>query len=214
MLLKKLHEPIYQKRINVLSNLITRHLRPKDKILDIGSGSGALGKAILEHPGCPPEVKLLGLEKFRRGNEDIETIEFDGHIIPVGNEDYEITILADVVHHEENPERLVKEAVRVTRRCLIVKDHTPRGFLGYSRTCILDWAANNPYGVKCLYRYLSIDEWRENFRKLNLTIVEELTTIDLYPFFFNYIFGKKLQYFAVLFKQSDPKGRGFGEGYA
>ena len=42
-LVRLIHEPIYKKRIDVLSTLIVQQLRARDKILDIGCGSGMLG---------------------------------------------------------------------------------------------------------------------------------------------------------------------------
>ena len=198
MLLKTLYRPVYKKRIEVLSKMIVSHLKPEDQVLDIGSGSGHLGRAILNNFACPEGVFVQGCEKNRRGREAISTFEYDGYSIQVPDAKYDVTILADVVHHEADPDRLLKEVLRVTRRILIIKDHIPTGLLGYSRICFMDWAANKPFGVKCLYRYFTVEQWHQKYQKFKLKIIREETSIDLYPPIYNQIFGRKLQYFAVV----------------
>jgi len=196
-----LHKPIYEKRIGILSSMISSHLKEGDRILDIGSGFGALGKRIEEtSKKSGIEVKVQGLEKHARGGELIETLSFDGYNIPSEDSSYDVVILADVVHHEEDYMRLLKEAARVTRRFLIIKDHTANGFLGHQRVSFMDWAANSPYGVKCLYRYFSASEWADIYEKLGLEIEKEITSIRLYQEPFNFIFGNRLQYLAILSK--------------
>jgi len=195
-----LHQPVYAKRLEVLSGMIASHLREGDGVLDVGCGSGQLGRAILDHPSRPSKLTVEGCEKFRRGDELIPTLQIDGHSIPAADGEFDVTILADVVHHEEKPDLLLKEVVRVTRRFVILKDHVPEGFLAFQRICFIDWAANSPYGVKCLYRYPSAAEWRRKFTSLGLEVVEEITSIDLYPPVLNVLFGKRLQYFSVLEK--------------
>jgi len=201
MPLAALHKPIYQHRISVLSELIVDVLDNHDKLLDIGSGYGELGNKVLE--GCSKSVLVEGIEKFPRGGEKIKTHSFDGYEMPFEDGAYDVVMMADVVHHEEDYMRLLKEAVRVAKRTVIIKDHVPTGFLGYQRICFMDWAANNPYGVKCLYRYFSTAEWNEIYQKLDLEVREELTSIKLYQEPFNFIFGNSLEYFCVLNKNSD-----------
>ena len=97
--------------------------------------------------------------------------------------------------------QLLKEAVRVTKKYLVIKDNTTRGLLGYRRICFMDWAANNPYGVKCLYRYFTAEEWREIYESLGVSVKVELESIRLYPEPFNLVFGNSLQYLAVLSRE-------------
>lgn len=203
-LLKYLHAPIYARRLEVLSDLIVRDLVAGDRVLDIGCGSGLLGARVRDHAGCPDRVVVTGCEKHPRGGEPIPIIASDGYTIPVPDAAFDVSILADVVHHEPEPERLVREVVRVTKRLLIVKDHTPRGILGYARTCFMDWAANSPYGVPCLYRYMSQDEWQGVYARHGLSIRTELSSMTLYPWLPNLVFGGRLQYYAVLEKAPAP----------
>ncbi len=159
-----------------------------------------LGHRILNHGACPAEVKVEGVEKFRRGDEPIEVAAYDGDLMPFDDGAFDVVILADVLHHEEDELHLLRDAIRVARRTVIIKDHKPDGFFAHKRICFLDWAANNPYGVKCLFRYHTRKEWEGIYEQVGLKVVAEEETIDLYPPFFNEVFGKRLQYFAVLGK--------------
>lgn len=199
MPLALLHKPIYARRISVLSKIISEYVSSGDRVLDIGSGFGALAEKIREEASVAgKEIDIQGIEKHPRGNEKVETLSFDGYEIPCEDRTYDVTILADVVHHEEDYMRLLKEAVRVTKKYLVIKDHTANGVLGHQRICFMDWAANNPYGVKCLYRYFSAKEWGEIYEALGVSVEHELESIRLYPEPFNMIFGNSLQYLAVL----------------
>jgi len=203
-LMKKLHGPVYRARLRELVRGIHPHLRTGDSVLDVGCGYGALGRALRDDPQCPADVSITGLERVKRGDEAIEVREYDGVTIPYEDNTFDVVILADVLHHEENPDRLIAECRRVCARLLIIKDHKIDGPLAQPRIAFMDWAANNPYGVPCLYRYHTHEQWKRLHQRHQLTVVEERTAMNLYPPGYNLIFGRRLQYLAVLAKATEP----------
>ena len=74
----------------------------------------------------------------------------------------------------------------------------PRGLLAQARISLIDWAANAPYGVPCLYRYNTPREWAESHRRHGLSVETELSRMRLYPPGVNIVFGGALQYMVVL----------------
>lgn len=197
-LMKAMHGPVYRRRLEVLTALIVDRLKDDDRVLDVGCGGGALGAAIRAHPQCPRGVEVEGLERVARGNEPIRVIPYDGRTMPIADRSFDVVILADVLHHEADPEHLLAEVRRVCRGHLFFKDHQILGPLAHRRICLIDWAANAPYGVPCLYRYHRPDEWHDRWRRARFTIEHEWRALDLYPPLFNLLFGRRLQYAAWL----------------
>lgn len=193
-----MHRPVYRRRLATLVEHILPHLREGDRVLDVGCGHGALGRALLDDQRCPRGVVVRGLERARRGNELIEVDAYDGGAIPHADASFDVVILADVLHHERDPHTLLAQCRRVSRRLIIVKDHRLGAPAAWPRVALMDWAANAPHGVPCLYRYNTLREWRAWHARHDLRMEHEVVSLRLYPPGYNALFGGRLQYMAVL----------------
>ena len=207
-LLRRFHQPIYGSRLKVLVRLIAPQLREADRVLDVGCGAGALGRRVMDSPMCPRGVEVMGLEACRRGEELIPVQQYDGRRIPFPTATFDVVILADVLHHASDPHLLIDECVRVMRRALIVKDHKVQGMWAQQRLALTDWAANRPYGVQCLYRYNTSEEWKRWHDRHALEVIQEQHSMRLYPPIVNLLFGGRLQYWAVLHPNNRRRGNG------
>lgn len=196
-LMTAMHRPVYAARRRALIRCIASHLREGDRLLDVGCGEGTLAAALLADPACPPGVTAAGLERAPRGGEPIDVIAYDGGPMPLGDDAADVVLIADVLHHEADPHALAAECVRVARRRLIVKDHQVRGVLAQQRISLIDWAANAPYGVPCLYRYNTPAQWRDFRTRHGLELIEEHDGMRIYPPLVNLMFGGSLHYLAV-----------------
>jgi SAM-dependent methyltransferase len=199
--MQAMHGPIYRARLRELVRRIVPHLKDGDRVLDVGCGNGTLGRAIMDSPDCPARVVVEGLERVARGGEPITVHAYPGGRFPFEDGSFDAVIVADVLHHENKPDELLRECRRVSHRLLIIKDHQLKGPLAKARVSFIDWAANAPYGVPCLYRYNTSAQWEEVPRRHGLEVVQVLTSMNVYPPLVNLLFGRGLHYFGV-FKTS------------
>jgi len=197
-LLRTLHKPIYEHRQQVLVRLITPHLGPGARVLDVGCGFGHLGEALMK---AAPGVRVEGVESVRRGNELIPVTAYEGTRMPWPDHTFDAVILADVLHHDDDQLRLLREAARVSKNRVIIKDHLREGLLAQQRISLLDWAANAGYKVPCTYRYNDLREWRDMLGHVATEVVEERTSVDVYPVVFNQLLGRGLHYFSVFVRK-------------
>ncbi len=198
--MRAMHAPVYRARLRALLSAIIPHLRPGDRVLDVGCGNGTLGRAIMDDPRCPKGVVVEGLERVARGGEPITVHAYPGGTMPFPDGAFDAVIVADVLHHEENPGALLAECRRVSRRLVIIKDHQVKGAMAQARISFIDWAANAPYGVPCLYRYNTPQQWENLPRELGLEVAEARGSMKVYPPGVNLLFGGGLHYFGVLKK--------------
>jgi len=193
-LLRALHAPVYDRRLEVLVSLLGSYLEGGETLLDVGCGAGTLGSALAKAHG----VEVSGIETNVREGCAIPVEPYDGATLPKEDNSVDTVLIADVLHHEEEPGRLLCEAARIARKRVIVKDHKVGALLAWPRISLIDWAANSGYGVRCLFRYPSTEGWHALFEECGLRVQEELSSINLYPAGLNMLFGRRLQYLAVL----------------
>ena len=184
----------YEPRIAALSARIAAHIGPGQRLLDVGCGSGSLARALAAQV---PGLHIEGAERAPRGQEGFPVHRCDAAALPVGDKSFDVVVVADMLHHDRQPLNILKECGRVARSLVIVKDHLRRGLFSYWRICLLDWAANTPYGVPCLFRYHNMNEWRTILRDANLEVVSIADRMDLYHWLVNWCFGKGLHILIV-----------------
>ena len=172
----------------------TLWLKDGDRVLDVGCGAGKLGQQLMSKR---PGLLVEGLEKFPRGNEPIRVYAYDGDRFPFDDGAYDVAIVADVLHHDDNPLKVLGECRRVAKRYVVVKDHLVSGAFSYMRISLLDWAANMPYGVRCLYKYWTLDEWKAMFEEAGLSIILVRTSMRLYHPVLDVVFGGGLHLLAL-----------------
>lgn len=200
-LMARLHRPVYERRKAVLVRTIAPALPTGARVLDVGCGNGQLGRALMD---ARPDLQVEGLERYPRDGAAIPVTGYDGGAMPFSDGAFDAVIVADVLHHEEDPHRLLAECVRVSRGLVVVKDHALQGPFARQRVSFIDWAANAPYGVRCLYRYNTLAQWREWLDRHQLRPVHEHASMNLYPPGLNMLFGRRLQYMAIAQRAEAP----------
>jgi SAM-dependent methyltransferase len=197
--LKNLHHKcVHQRRVDVLAREIADHLPADCSVLDVGCGDGTISKLIMDQR---PGVRYQGIDVMARPVCAIPYQSFDGLHIPHPDRAFDVVQFIDVLHHTLQIEDLVKEATRVSRRFLVIKDHLWSNRFDYQTLKFMDWVGNAPHGVKIVYNFKNQAYWNDLWRSLRLRVHYINTRVPLYPFPFSFLFGRGLHFVAVLEKE-------------
>jgi hypothetical protein len=107
-------------------------------------------------------------------------------------------MFVDVQHHTDDPMILLREARRVTRRGLLLKDHTADGWFAVPTLRFMDRVGNLRHGVALPYNYWPLAQWRAALSKLQLRSSIWESRLGLYPAPASWIFGRHLHFAALL----------------
>jgi hypothetical protein len=106
-------------------------------------------------------------------------------------------MLIDVLHHAEDPHALLREAARVARKAVVVKDHLTDAWLGDARLRAMDWVGNVGHGVALRYEYWSRARWRDAFDDAGLVVRQQREALGIYPSAFNWLLERNLHFMAL-----------------
>lgn len=133
---------------------VARHLRG-GSLLDLGAGEGYVAAALA---GGQLRTVLMDLGAFFRTR--LPGVVYDGRRIPLADDSVDTVLISLALHHAEDPDRVIAEALRVARHRLIVTESVyvwewERQALG-----ILDRWANRTRGMTRETRWGSASGFR------------------------------------------------------
>jgi SAM-dependent methyltransferase len=175
-------------------------------VLDVGSGNGRLALLVAEKR---PDISFRGIDVRVRRDAAISVETFNGRSIPYGEGSFDVVMFIDVLHHTADPMILLREAVRVAREVILIKDHLLKGAFAYSTLRLMDWVGNARHHVALPYNYWTPAEWHSAFDKLGLAVTSWESNLQLYPFPADLIFGRSLHFVGAL---RVPRQKGNSDG--
>lgn len=186
---------VFGRRVRRITSHLSSLLPHRAGILDVGCGDGTIDRLLLEERR---DLEVVGIDIAVRAHASIDVSLFDGHRIPFPDRSFDIVMFIDVLHHAEDPGRLLAEARRVARQAIVLKDHTREGFLAGLTLRAMDWVGNAPHHVSLPYNYWTVTQWREAFKNLQLTADYWATNLGLYPWPASVLFDRSLHFIARL----------------
>ena len=189
---------VYGRRIRRLSEILSSLILPGCSLLDVGCGDGKLAQLLIEKR---PDLRVEGVDVHMRDQTWLPVKLFDGTNLPYPASSFDAVMLIDVLHHTPDPLLLLREALRVSRRFLLVKDHVRAGTAAAARLRFMDRVGNARHGVSLPYNFLASEQWVALRQALNVKVVTELQDLHLYPWPMDYIFGAGL-HFAALWERT------------
>jgi ubiquinone/menaquinone biosynthesis C-methylase UbiE len=166
--------------------------------LDVGAGSGEMAAAVVKRRN---EFVASGVDIYIRPKTFIPVLKYDGCTLPFNDNSFDFVTIIDVLHHCEDPVKVLKECARVSKQFLVIKDHVCDSEIDRMILSFMDWIGNRAHGVKLPYNYLSSNSWNTAIARANLDIINSVDSIQIYPFPIDYFFGRKLHNLLLLRKK-------------
>lgn len=195
-MLDAVHERwVADRRVAVLAAGIAGVMPRGARVLDVGCGDGHLAHRLLQ---LRPDLEVRGIDLFVRPRTWIDVETFDGHTIPLARGEVDVVMFVDVLHHTDDPMELLREAARVARTAVVIKDHVAGSPLDRATLRFMDRVGNVRHGVRLPYTYWSAGQWARAFETLGLDVAERRNALGLYPFPASLVFDRRLHFLARL----------------
>lgn len=138
----------------------------KGKVLDVGAGRCYIAEEI-ENKKNKNNIEVTCLDVKDLGQTRKKVVVYNGKKMPFRNNEFDTALISYVLHHCEEPIKVLKEAMRVTKGNIVIfEDTNPSAFVN-----IMDFLSNKLRGVETPFKFRTEKEWLAIFKKLNLKIV-------------------------------------------
>jgi SAM-dependent methyltransferase len=189
---------VHRRRVRVLASHLTDLLPQQGSVLDVGCGDGFIAETLMH---ARPSLRIEGIDVLVRPATHVPVKLFDGTCIPFSDSSFDAVMFVDVLHHTADPARLLSEARRVARQCIVLKDHSRDGLFAGARLRFMDFIGNAHHGVALPYNYWTTAEWEDAYAALGLRTDELRTELGLYPGVVSPVFDARLHFAARLVRR-------------
>ena len=141
-----------------------------NSVLDVGAAEGWTGEMI-KADEASRNVQLLDVTDLNQ--TDLPHTVYDGTTFPFPDNSFDTGTLLLILHHCSNPDRVLDEAIRVTRKRLIVTESVYHNPLGRALLFVADNAVNGLRSNGTMATGLKFKKpqtWEAKFKQKNLTL--------------------------------------------
>lgn len=194
-ILRRFHnETISIPRAEKVACAISRLAGPNESLLDVGACDGLVASRVGALVGA---TRVAGVDVLPQPNAHIDVRIYDGRTLPFEEASFDVVTISDVLHHAEDPLGLLSEAVRVSRRAVVVKDHFRFGPISNAVLKAMD-QPNLLIDVHVRGRYFSLPEWLTMVDEANASMVSLEWPLLVHGWPFRLIARPELQFAARL----------------
>jgi SAM-dependent methyltransferase len=200
-LAERIHEHyVVGRRVRKLADHLSEVVPRGARVLDVGCGDGKLARRILDRRS---DLQLQGIDVLVRPSTAIPVVPFDGKAIPYPDGSFDVVMFVDVLHHTDDPFVLLREAARVARQAIVIKDHTADELLAFPLLRFMDHVGNARHQVALPHNYWTGRKWHEAFAALGFVVREWRASLGLYPWPATCVFDRRLHFVARLERKND-----------
>ena len=186
---------VFGRRVRVIARHLAGAIPSRGRVLDLGSGDGSIAAALMR---LRPDLKIQGVDVMLRPMLKIPITLYDGTTLPFADHSFDYVTIVDVLHHTADPAAVLREAARVARLAVIVKDPLLEGVLAGPTLRFMDWVGNRGHDVVLPYTYLDRTQWQNAFYRARLATQSQTERLGIYPMPFSLLFDRKLHFVAYL----------------
>ena len=183
------------RRARLLCSHLADLIHRDSRVLDVGCGDGLIAQLLMQ---MRSDLSFQGIDVLIRPGTRIPVEAFDGQRIPLENDSFDAVMLIDVLHHAEDPLKLLEEALRVSRNVVLIKDHILEGFLAGPTLRFMDRVGNLRHNVSLRYDYWPRERWVQVFESLGVQVTAWNQCLGLYPWPAKWVFERSLHFLARL----------------
>lgn len=157
---------IGRKRSLEMFDRIKKFLNKNNYILDIGSGTCNLYEILLQNHYKTVSLDVQNLSFVT----NLQPMLFDGDKIPFDENKFDVALILTVLHHTPNPEKIIKEAMRVSKCIIIIEDIYDNKFHKYL-TYFFDSLLNLEF-IGHPHTNKDDRQWKKTFSNLGLKLID------------------------------------------
>ncbi len=186
---------VFPRRVASLSRLLSALVPRAARLLDFGCGDGLLASLMRSER---PDIEVRGADVLVRERTHIPVDRIEGERLPYEDRTFDAVMMIDVLHHTRDPVVQLREASRVSRGIVLIKDHLADPWLAVPRLRFMDFVGNAHHGVALTYNYWPSGRWHSAFREANLAEEVWNEKLGLYPWPASLLFEDGLHFIARL----------------
>ena len=183
------------RRTEVLSREIAALVPEGCSILDVGCGSGEIASEVARLRSCS---EVRGVDVVVQPGCRVPVERYDGLNIPWDDKSVDLVMLIDVLHHTDDPMPVIREALRVAKLGVIIKDHNCDSRIQRRIMTFTDSFANRHNGVPLPFNFWSTGQWAAAWRELHVKPDFYNSRIELYPALRGAIFARDMDFIVRL----------------
>lgn len=150
-------------RIDPILDSFAAILQPRCRILDIGAGKGLLAREMADRYRA--RVTMVDVAQYNQTTLPLTVC--DSRALAFSDSSFDFALLSFVLHHTPKPELILREALRVAPRVIVVENDVRGALRGWLTRAVDSWPALR-YGTPPCYIARTRAQWLQSFAELGV----------------------------------------------
>lgn len=155
------------RRAGKIVDMFEGQIKEGQSVIDIGMGNGLIASIVKKRF----KADVIGADVIDYNESDITMKIFDGKNLPFKDNEFDVAIIIETLHHCDDPIQILREAKRVAKKVIILEDvHVSR--IHKMIMNFYDFMMNVRHGVNTPFNFRSHKEWMGIFERLGLKVMK------------------------------------------